>query len=96
MIVQGFWQLDNIKISPASRILDSSMVSNVTIVLHLSDYFDCNILQTCMYVLYIYLIGVHTHSNTYNLSLHKGKFEPPSMEHNQFQLMQCIQFLGTI
>ena len=45
-----------------------------------------------MYVLYISLIDVHTHSSTCNLSLHKEKFEPASMEHNYFQLMQCIQF----
>ena len=45
-----------------------------------------------MYVLYISLIDVHTHCSTCNLSLHKEKFEPASMEHNYFWLMQCIQF----
>ena len=53
---------------------------------------DHNRLLTCMYVLCISLIDVHTHSSTCNLSLHKEKFEPASMEHNYFQLMQYIQF----
>ena len=58
----------------------------------LSDYSDHSILLTCMYVLYIYLIDVHTHSSTCDLSLHKEKFESASIEHNYFWLMQCIQF----
>ena len=33
-MVQGFCKFDNISKSPASNILDSGMVSNVTIVLH--------------------------------------------------------------
>ena len=33
-IVQGFCKFDNINKLPVSNILDSSMVSNVTIVLH--------------------------------------------------------------
>ena len=45
-----------------------------------------------MYVLCVSLIDVHTHSSICNLSLHKEKFEPASMEHNYFQLMQYIQF----
>ena len=45
-----------------------------------------------MYVLCISLIDVHTHSSTCNLSLHEEKFEPASMEHNHFWLMQYIQF----
>ena len=45
-----------------------------------------------MYVLCVSLIDMHTHSSTCNLSLHKEKFEPVSMEHNYFQLMQYIQF----
>ena len=57
----------------------------------LSHYSDHNNLLTCMYVLYISLIDVHTHSSTCNLSLHKEKFEPASMEHNYFQLMQCVR-----
>ena len=44
-----------------------------------------------MYVLYVPLIDVHTQIKTCNLSLHKEKFEPPSMEHNYFWLMLCIQ-----
>ena len=58
----------------------------------LSDYSDHSILLKCMYVLYFSLIDVHTHSSTCNLSLHKEKFEPASMEHNYFQLMQYIQY----
>ena len=45
-----------------------------------------------VYVLCISLIDVHTHSSICNLSLHKEKFEPASMEYNYFQLMQYIQF----
>ena len=45
-----------------------------------------------MYVLCVSLIDVHTNSSTRNLSLHKEKFEPASMEHNYFQSMQYIQF----
>ena len=37
-IVQGFCKLDYIRMLPASRILDSGNVSNVTIVLHLSAF----------------------------------------------------------
>ena len=44
-----------------------------------------------MYVLCISSIDVHTHSSTCKLSLHKEKFEPASMEHNYFQLMQYIK-----
>ena len=62
------------------------------IYLPLSDYSNHSILLTCIYVLYISLIDVHTHRSTSNLSLHKEKFEPASMEHNYFWLMQCIQF----
>ena len=70
------------------------LVSNVTIILHYQPLYHCsdhNKLLTCMYVLCISL-DVHTHSSTCNLSLHKEKFEPVSMEHNYFQLMQYIQF----
>ena len=35
-----------------------------------------------MYVQYISLANVHTHSGTCNLSLHKEKFELELMEHN--------------
>ena len=48
----------------------------------LSDNFDHNISLTCIYILCISLKGVHTHSSTCNLSLHKEKFDPASMEHN--------------
>ena len=51
-----------------------------------------NKLLTCMYVLCVSLIDVHTHSSTCNLSLHEEKFEPASMEHNYFQSMQYIKF----
>ena len=68
------------------------MLLSFYIYLPLSDYSDHIILLTCMYVLYVSLIDVHTHSSTCNLSLHKEKFKPASMEHNYFQLMQCIQF----
>ena len=88
-IVQGFCKLDNIKILPASRILDSANVSDVTSISFyiyqlLCHYSDHNILLTCMYVLCLSLVDVHTHSSTCNLSLHKEKFEPASMEHNYF------------
>ena len=58
----------------------------------LSGYSDHNELLTCMYVLWISLIDAHTHSSTCNLSLHKEKFEPASIEHNYFWLMQCLWF----
>ena len=58
----------------------------------LCHYSNHNRLLTCMYVLCVSLIDVHTHSSTCNLSLHKEKFEPVSLEHNYFQLMQCIWF----
>ena len=58
----------------------------------LSDCSDHSMLLTCMYVMYISFIDVYTHSSTCNLSLHKEKFEPVSVEHNYFWLMQCIQF----
>ena len=45
-----------------------------------------------MYILYVSLKDVLTHSSICNLSLHKDKFEPVSVEHSYFQLMQCIQF----
>ena len=84
-IVQGFCRLDNIKISLAFRILTlvlCQMLLSSYIYLLLSDCFDRNVSWTCMYVQFISLIGVHTHSSTCNLSLHKEKFEPASVEHN--------------
>ena len=36
-MVQGFHKFNNISKSPASNILDSGIVSNVTIVLHCLD-----------------------------------------------------------
>ena len=68
------------------------MLLSLYIYWPLSHYSDHNKLLTCMNVLYISLIDVHTHSSTCNISLHKEKFEPASMEHNYFQLMQCILF----
>ena len=58
----------------------------------LYDYSDHSKFLTCMYVLYVSLIDVHTHSSTCNLSLHKEKLEPASMGHISFQVMQYIQF----
>ena len=55
-MVQGFCRFDNMSKSQASNILDSGMVSNVTIVLH---YFALTLLPWLWYIADMHVCSVH-------------------------------------